>query len=295
MIKEGKFGTYEAVCLTSITIISKLFFGNISGLITESGTAAWQVTGIACLISMFFFFIICKLMERFPGQNIIEVFQQVFGRFAGSFIGVLYTGYAAFYASSSLREIVEMIKSYNLPYTPIEILIGSMLLTAAVMCYKGLECLTRVSVIFFVPIIMGMVLILILAIPSYDIMLFRPLWGYGIGNTLYHSIFRSSGYTEVLLLAAIAESLQGTNQFRKAGFISLAISGISSSISIFLYTLAYGYSLAEEKTSGLFELARDIYFNRFFQRVESIFLFAWVISSAINITVFISFYSVPHL
>ena len=52
--------------------------------------------------------------------------------------------------------------------------------------------------------------------------------------------------------------------------------------------MTFGFAAGGENISGFFELSRSIYFNRFIQRVESIFLFTWVISSVISSTA--SFY-----
>jgi hypothetical protein len=54
------------------------------------------------------------------------------------------------------------------------------------------------------------------------------------------------------------------------------------------YLAHFGYAAGGENVSGMFELSRSIYFNRFFQRVESIFLFIWAIASVVSTAV--SFY-----
>jgi hypothetical protein len=128
----------------------------------------------------------------------------------------------------------------------------------------------------------GLVFILIMAYPFYDPDYLKPYWGYGMGNTLKIGFMRSSAYEEVLILVIIIKSISGKDSFKKAGLISLVLSGLIISISTLTYTMMFTYSMGGENLSGMFQMARSIYFSRYFQRVETIFLFPWVVSSLIT-------------
>lgn len=284
MLQEGRFGLFGAVCLTSIMITSKLFYTSEGMILNETGTSAWQSSLISAFTSMLFFTIMYWLIQRYPGKNLFEITELVLGRFIGILFGAVYSLYLIFYAGTNLREFVEMIKAYNLPYTPTSIIIVSVLSVVLIISYYGLECLTRISIIFFIPIILGLVSIFLLAAPQYDITLLRPYWGYGITNTFKIGFLRSSAYSEIVRLAIIIASLQNLKTFRRAGYISIAISGTIFAGGTALYIMAFGYFQGSENIAGIFELARGIYFNRFFQRIESLFLFMWVISSIISIS-----------
>jgi hypothetical protein len=101
---------------------------------------------------------------------------------------------------------------------------------------------------------------------------------------IFFGFLRSSAYIEVIILAVFASSLQSPKQYKKIGLISLVLSGAIISISLLLYVMALEYKGGIENLSGLFELSRAIYYNRFFQRLESIFLFIWVLSSLITVS-----------
>lgn len=285
MIREGKFGLYETVCLTTILIVSKIFYTSISVIIKTMGTAAWYGTLVSSMVSMFFFLLLYLLMKRFPGKNIMEIFDIVLGSFMGKTLSLLFSAYILFYAGSSLREFLEMIKAYNLPYTQPSLIIGAFIAVSVLVAYYGLEGVARVSAIFFIPIIAGLAIILLLAIPYYDFDNLKPFGGYGIVRTLSIGFMRSSAYNEVFLLAIIINSIHGLKSFKRAGIISVTIAGAVISLSVLLNIAAFEYTIASENTSATFQLARIIYFNRFFQRIESIFLFTWVIASLITVSV----------
>lgn len=292
-MNKHQFGLYETVCLTSILILSKIFYTSISVIIKLMGTAAWYGTLISSIVSIFFFLFVYLLMKRFPGKNLMQIFDIVLGGVVGKILSILFVAYIIFYAGSSLREFLEMIKAYNLPYTQPSLIIGSFIAVSVLIAYYGLEGLGRISAIFFIPVIIGILLILVLSIPNYNFDSLKPFWGYGIKQTLYAGFLRSSAYDEAVMLAIIINSIHGLKNFKRAGILSISIAGIVISVSVLLNIAAFEYTSAAENTSTVFQMARMIYFNRFFQRLESIFLFIWVIASVITVSV--AFYFSMHV
>lgn len=289
MINEDKFGLAEAVYLTTLIIVSKILYTSTSVVVKSTGTAAWYTTLISCAVSIFFFFLITKLMDRFPSRDIMEIYQIVLGKYLGSFICILFSSYVLFYSSSILREFEEMIKAYSLPYTPPSIIMASATTIAVLIAYKGIHNIARLAYLAFFIVMCGIVIILILSIPNYNFGYLKPLGGYGIARTLKVAVFRTSAYGEVLILALIVTSLENRSILKKAGILSLLLSGLVFSVTFLLYISAFGYSMGMENLSGMFQMSKNIYYTGFFQRVETIFLFIWVISSLLAVA--ISFYS----
>lgn len=289
MIKEGKFGIWEAACLTTLNIVSKILYTSTEALIIQAGTAAWYATLVSCFTALFFFFFIYQLMKRFPGKDMSEIFIAVLGNFIGKLLCILLAAYILFYASSHLREFLEMLKTYILPNTAPSIILGSFTAVTVLVAFMGIENIAKLSFICFWLVLSGIFIILILASPYYVVDYAKPFLGYGLGKTFGVGFLRCSAYEEVLILPIVAKSLQNLKDFKKAGVIGLISSGLIFSISFLLNLMAFGYTAASENLSGMFQLSRIIYFNRYFQRIEAIFIFIWVISAVL--TVSIAFYA----
>lgn len=285
MISEGRFGTVEAVSLTVLVLISKIFFTSISVLIRYSSTSAWYTTLISCIISIILFLFICKLINRFPQRNLTEIFDIVMGKVIGKFLSIIFVVFFIFYSGANIREFVEMIKAYILPYTPPSIIIAVFLGVVVAYSYAGIEEIAKMSYVSFVTVIVGLITILVLPCKSYSINNLAPLGGYGIKSVITLGFWRASAYSDVILLAFIINCLQKVSQFKKVGLISLSISGVIASISVICSLMAFEYPQASENVSSLFQLSRIIYISRFFQRIESVFIFIWVIASLINVSV----------
>lgn len=289
MIKGGKFSVYEGVLLTTVIIVSKIQYTSISVVVKQTGTSAWYATLISCITTMILFSLVCALLDRFPGKNLVKTFEGVFGKLIGKIFGLGFSGYILYYASSVLREFLEMIKVYNLPKTPPSVIMIVFLSVSLLFAYMGIESIVRVACINFYPITIGIFIILVLAYPYYDIDYIKPYLGHGLGKTVSVGVLRSSAYEEVLILPIIISSIRSVKDVKKIGYISILISALVFSVSFLCYLCAYQYTTGSENLSGMFQLSKIVYYSRFFQRIESIFLFSWVISSLITVST--AFYS----
>lgn len=284
MLKEGKFGLQEAVSMITISITAKVFFTSPGLLANILGTSSWYMTLISALTAALGFTFIYLLLKRFPGQNIVQAYEASLGRFLGFIFSFLLTILFTINASSIIREFVDVLKIYVLPLTNISLLIGLFVLVTAIVCFLGLETLARFSRLSAYILLISFLLVLILATQRYEFFRLFPLLGHGLSKTVIHGLLRCSFYGEVLILAVIAGSLQGIKYLKKAGYISLLLSGILVAIALLAFTMAFPYYAGAEITAPMYQLSAMIDYGRFFQRIEPIFLFIWFISSFISVT-----------
>lgn len=284
MIKEGKFGVQESISLISIIIVSKIFYSSPSVISRYVGTSTWYMTLISGITAAIAFTFIYLLLKRFPGKNIIEIFEIVLGKVIGPVFSGILTIWMIFYASTLLREFVDVLKVYVLPLSPVYYIVGLFMLGVIILSYVGLETIVRTGKLFVYTVLVGYLLLIVLSWQNYDFHRMFPIWGYGFKNTAIHGILRSSTYGDVIILAVIAGSLQGVSHIRKAGYISILISTLLISISFAAFTLAFPYYTLQEVTAPMYELATLIDYGRFFNRLDPIFLFIWIVSSLVSIT-----------
>lgn len=284
MIKEGKFGVQEAICLTTIIISAKAFYTSPAAVIRSVGTSGWYMTLISSATALLGFMFIYLLLRRFPGKNLMEIYDIVLGKYIGFifsfvlFIWILYTN------AINLREYIEVLKTYTMPLSPIRFLTGLVMIAIVIFSFLGLEAVARFSRLIAYILLIGYLSVLILSAQNYNIGRLFPVFGYGLKTTVLHGLSRSSAYGEVIFLGIIASSLQGHKHIRRIGIISVILSGLIISSSIATYTLSFPYTVAQETTAPMYVMATLINYGRFFKRLEAIFLFIWNISSLIEIT-----------
>lgn len=282
MIKEGKFGVQEAVCLVVIATGNRVFFTAPTVVEQYVGTASWYMSIVSNITTIIFFTFIYFLLKRFPGKDILQIFSITFGKVLGFIFSFIYAG--SFLAASGilLREFLEILKTYILPHTPISVLNGTMIIVIIAATFLGLETIARVAKFSAYFALFGYLMLLIFSSMDYKLSNLFPILGYGIGNTIMEGVTRSSAYSEVIVLAVFAGSLQGAEHIKKAGYISLVLSGVLVSVGIFCMSLIFPYYSFQELTDPLYTLATMITFGTFFQRLDPAFLFIWLIITVIS-------------
>lgn len=292
MIKEGKFGPQEAICLVTIAIVSKVFYTSPAIVSNLVGTAGWYMTLISVSIAAAGFTFIYLLLKEFPDKGITEIFEITLGRLFGFVSSALLALLMISIAAVRTREFSDVLKVYILPLTPITTILTLFIGTVAILSILGLETIARLSKLFAFAMMAGFFIVLVLGQQNYSFHRLFPIFGYGIEKTIFHGIIRSSVYGEVIILAVFAPSLQGIIHIKKAGYTSLALSGFFVSIALIAFIMTFPYYVAMEVTSPMYELATLIDYGRYLQRVDPIFLFIMTISSLISVSaVFYAFVS----
>lgn len=294
MLKEGKIGVFEAVSIATIMISSKVLFSSARAVVELAGTAAWYLTIISSGTALAGFIMIFLLLKRFPGRELVSVFETVLGRVAGSLVSLMIAFFFVVNASLFTREFVEAVKIYQYPMSPPSFMMLFFILAVMTVLQLGFEVITRTASLFAWPILLGLIFIFVFAMPLYSVSNLFPIFGHGLGKTVTNGLMRSSVYGDVLALAVVVNSLQGIGHFKKAGITAVILSGLVISSSFLFYHLAFPYYIALENTIPLLAITREIEYGRFFQRFEAIFLFTWSISAilaaGINLYMALSIY-----
>lgn len=289
MIEEGKFGTNEAIWLTTITISSKVFFTSPPMLAGIVGSASWYLTLISALFAMVGFYLLYLLLKRFPGKDLAEIYEASLGRTIGFIFTIILSLYMLFISLTRLSEFGEVIKVFVFPLTPNWIITGVYVISIYILCILGLESMARLSRLLIYSMLAGFLVVIVLGTGNYNISYLYPIGGHGLGKTIINSIMRSSIYGEVVILAIFAKSLQGVKYIKREGIVSIIFSGFLVSVSLLAFNLTFPYFIAQEITAPMYTMATLIDFGRYLQRVEPIFLFIWMLSALISATVM--FYS----
>ncbi len=275
MIREGRLGVFEAVTLLFWPIMGKIFLSYASGIIKENTSAAWIAVFLGCLAALILFLPLYALMKRFPGEDMVSIGVKSAGPFLGNLLTAVIVIFIFFGAAVTLRQIAETIIGTALPQMPLLALILAFAVIMGLGAYWGLEATARIAAITTPFLIILLVGLLLMQLGNMNINYLAPLGGPGIGKLALNGFMRSSILSELVLLVFLAPALPR----QKTGAVGFYLIGLSV---IFLTgVMIIGQSIfpppvAAENTFPFYEIARSIYFGRFFQRVEYIFIIIWI-------------------
>lgn len=290
MIREGNFGYHEAISLLIITISTKVFFTSPALLVEIVGTAGWYMTLISALTAAFAFIFLYQLLKRFPNKNIMVIADLVLGKWGGFIISFIIGGFLLWTASISMREFVEVLKVYVLPESPPSFIMVLFVIPVMILSFMGLETIARFAKFIIYILGAGYVLVVLLSSQNFVPRQLFPILGYGLDITVLNGLLRSSFYGEIIIIGVIASSLQGHKEIKRIGFLSLLISGVLTSISLLAFAMVFPYTVGQELTSPMYDMAALIDYGGFMQRMEPIFLFFWNFGTFIEVS--LVFYAV---
>jgi spore germination protein (amino acid permease) len=293
MLKEGKFGVTEAVCLVTITCTVKVFFTSPTVLVRHVGTAAWYTTIISAATALIGFAFVYQLLKRFPGKNLPEIYDLSMGRAVGIVFSVLTAALFMADAGVFMREYSEVLRAYTYQETSTSSLVGALLIVTGLAAWQGLESIARLSKLAAYFLLAGYMVLLAFASREYHYDNIFPILGYGLDKSFFIGVQRCSVYAEVVVLAVVAASLQGLKNIKRAGVISIILSGLLIALGLLAQVLLFSYTAGRENSAPLYALARVIKYGEFFSRLDPIFIILW--SMATMITVSVLFYTAVSL
>lgn len=287
-------GIFELYSLLVIMLVAKVFYTSIRSLCQQTGTAAWQASLVSQLGALLALWVLYCLWRKWPGMDLPAIVRQVFGKGAATLLSVIWTGFGVFYCAVTFREIGELLKTYHLQNTALWMLVGIFAAVAVFLSWQGVVHLGRLAALCFWPVLAGIVAILLLCIPQYHPVNLAPWLGYGVGNTLSYGVQRISAYGgELWVLFNIAHMVRDEHVLKRAGLAALGTGSVLITGSILCYTMAFSYEISGISLSPILQMIKQVYFGRFFQRFEAIFLFVFVILAILCISTYL--YTTAHL
>lgn len=286
-LKEGKISSYGIFSLLAILIITKAFLGIPRVVAQEAGSAAWLLLLLSGFVSTAGIYLIVKLVQRFPGKNLVEIAEIVWGGPGRVFVSLTMAILFLYISTVVVREFSETILTTVLPRTPISIITLMFLITMIFGSYKGLEAITRSSVLLFPFIIIGILSILFLTGSFIDLNNLFPVLGKGL-KIVTKIPGRTSIFIDIIFVTLIASNVNEPEKIPAQIWKSFFMSIFLFVIIEIVYVSVLSLEAATKLYIPLFQLARIIYMGRFFQRIEALYVFIWFFAGALKLT--LSFY-----
>ncbi|HET7656830.1 MAG TPA: endospore germination permease [Bacillales bacterium] len=254
-----------------------------SGLTHQS---AWIPTLFGGIIVFFIMWAITKLGLRFPGKTFIEYMGTLFGIKSSSHIGRWVTLPISLYyialwfviVAFSVRMFAEAIVDAVLPQTPLEVIIGTLLLATFFCLIVELEVIARFNELILPLVLIPVGVITILSFQNVQWVNLLPMFTMDIPTFLkgvMTQLFAYQGFSIMLLFMAFTQR----NHNVASTISGVAIPGITYVLITFSAVGVFGFEELQHLTWPTLELVKATNFSQFiFQRIESGFVAVWVVA-----------------
>jgi spore germination protein KB len=295
-VQTGKLGVAEGIALVFSIVMPRVFLSTISNLLEQDGQIIWLSMAVYSVVPLGILLMMVYVCNRVSG-NIFMVCRQLIGKM-GAWLVV--GSYSVMFLSNStliLRLYAEYTLQTALPRVEFQLVIVWYAVSAGILCYLGIEALTRSSSIIMPFSIAGLVIVLLLLTPFYIGYNLTPWQGNGIMQAVRTGISGAGYNIGILSLILLAPAFQNTETIKKAAFYVLSYTGLLRIGFILVYIMVFGVAVGAEKTMPLFELARLVYLNQYIQRIEALFIIVWVMFGLLAVagSLYISLYLIAVL
>ena len=280
-----KFGKWEAVALLINSICTKLYLYYTRMTVEDAGSAGWILSIYISLITVVIFTVLMRLYKRFEGMDVLEISEICGGKILRVLTGLIIAGVLFYLTVVTMRGFSEDMKVISLPMSPLSYVMVFFISGVIIGSFLGLEPIVRYHAIL-VPIIAAAYLFILAgAVKLIDVSNLYPILGTGPSDIFGKGFFRISAFGEILILFLIAPYIGDHKYVKRVGYTAIGVSSAFLILGSFTYILSFPYPSNLEPFLPLYQVARLINYGRFFQRIESIFVFIWATAALMYLTV----------
>ncbi|HEX2945411.1 MAG TPA: endospore germination permease [Clostridia bacterium] len=280
-----KFGKWEAVALLINSICTKLFLYYVRMTAEDAGSAGWILTIFISLVTLFLFTVLIRLYKPFEGKDILEVAEISGGKVLKILTGLIIAVILFYQTVITIREFSEDMKVISLPTSPLSYVILFFIAGMIVGSFLGLESIVRYHAILVPVIAVAYILILVGVIKIMDTSNLFPILGTGPSDIFGKGFLRISVFGELIILILIIPYIGSYKSAKRIGYAAIGFSSAFLTLGSLAYILSFPYPSDLEPFLPMYQMARLITYGRFFQRIESIFVFIWATAALMYLTV----------
>lgn len=277
---KDKISTMQAIIAVSSIIIG-------AGILTMIRPAArivnspdiWLSTILGGLISIVIGIIPAKLSQIFPGKTFFQFNQLIIGKFLGWILSMIIIIYYILLAGFEARMLSELVRTFLLIRTPIEIVIIFFIFAGTYLTIGGINSIVRVFELYFPIITVIFFGVMLLGFQHFKLDNLRPVLGKGLGNTIrgiQATILVYIGFEIIMILTAF---MKEPRKAVKAVIIGTGIPIIFYTIISIVVVGALTVDEVKTLTWPTISLVNYIeYSGGFVENFQVFFLIVWILA-----------------
>lgn len=236
---------------------------------------AWLAAVIAFFGGSAVVYAIARLAVAFPDKSIIHYSQELLGGVLGRLVSFAYLGLFLFIAGTELRIYGEVLKGSFMIETPLVVLLGTMVLLAAMVVYAGLEPLARTADVIFPIFILMIIASFFFPLWHADWRNLQPVLHAGWPPVLFAAITPIAIAAQYVNLTMLVPSVEEPKKALNAALLSMAAASLVLVLFAALVVAVLGADGGSQATFPVFKMIRSIRISDFLERVESLTILAW--------------------
>lgn len=277
-MSNTKISNIQAIFFIMTIIVNHIILNLPKSLLANTSSATILNIIFIFIIVLFIVYFICKVMSRFPNQDILDISSFLGGKFLRNTLAVLFILYFLFSASILLRIFCCSLKILYFPRTPFPFLLIFFVIGMIICNRLGFSAMVKANLIFMPLTLFSIFFIFFANIGNFTPERMFPLFGNGISATFLAGLSNLHAFGGLALIYFVPPYLKEAKDFKKVAFSSMILSAVWLILSVTTLLFIFPSLTTTDEILPLYFASRFIEFGRFFQRLDSMFLFIWIIS-----------------
>ncbi len=247
---------------------SLLVFGFFSGITKQE---SWIVIVSGALICLPFIGIYIYLIRQFPGKNLMEINDLVFGKFVGKIISIMYIFFFLSIAAFNLRDVGNFVVGVLMPETPISAVLISFIFICSWAVYKGIQVIVRYSMIMTYLWIVLVFITFILLLTEFELNNYLPIFSLPFSAYMQAThISNAISFNEIVIFMVFLPYVRD-KKFIKKSFFSGYILGAFLILLLILRDIPVLGTFVSVSSIPTYESLKMIHVAEIFTRMEILF------------------------
>jgi spore germination protein KB len=280
------------ISLTTLQLFA-LIFVQIAGtslliipgaVVSVAGVDSWISLIISTLLGLLVGLMVFYMYKNFPAETLIGVFEKITGKILGKILGFGFVLYCLISLSTVIKQACSITGHIFLPETSTVTLFIVYFVIVVYIIKMGITVLARTNILVTIFLILSFIVILIGAIPMFDVPL-KPVLAEGFSPVIIGSLSPASWMGQIILITMIFPFLivDDKKKIKRTIIYSLIIVGVMNTLVTVVTLGVYGLE-TKDLYFPVYNVTKLIEYEIFWRRLDVIIMFAWVIGVTLKIS-----------
>ena len=278
LLGNSKLNNVEAIGLLLIIMANKIILNLPEMIISSTGSAAWMNVIYIVILAFLFIIISSKLMNHFPGKDIIDISEYAGGSILKYFISVIQIALLFFIVCSTIRSFSYTLKTIYFNQSPAIFIVLFMIVPAIISTKLGLKSISKVC-LYIAPIAyIGLFVLLLAPVKDFEPQRIFPILGYGLNTTFISGLSNLYALSGIGYMFLLPSTLDKNTNIKKITVISLLLTGLTLFFAVLCMLFVFSFHVDTNENMTLYLLTMVVHHGNIIHGITALFIIIWMLS-----------------
>lgn len=280
-----KIGSITSILLIITLMLNHIMFNLPKNILLSTGSSAAVSVAYVSILALFLTLFICKLFNKFPGMDVLDICDYLFGKWFKFIIGIFFIIYIFASGSIVLRDFCEGLKIIYFRRTFIYYIVGFFVALVAASNIFGEKAVIKTNLLLIPIVLISILFIFIFNVKNFVPQRIFPILGEGFNKTFIEGTSNIYAFSCLILIYFIQPFLKDTKKFKTISIVSVLISAFYLLLCIACLIFMFPALSEEVGILPIYLVSRYIEFGTFFQRIDAVFLLVWILELGLYLNI----------